>query len=85
MGANPCSTCKYNTKIVSALTTFFQCWRWQTKIFCTFVLGDEVYVKAVDPTNGAITNMYGASDEVYSTFSGYMVAPVYEEFPSVVG
>lgn len=47
--------------------------------------GDEVYVKAVDPTNGAITNMYGASDEVYSTFSGYMVAPVYEEFPSVVG
>ncbi|XP_011442511.2 complement C1q-like protein 4 isoform X1 [Magallana gigas] len=47
--------------------------------------GDEVYVKAVDPTNGAATNMYGASDEVYSTFSGYMVAPVYEEFPSVVG
>lgn len=47
--------------------------------------GDEVYVKAVDPTNGASTNMYGATDEVYSTFSGYMVAPVYEEFPSVVG
>lgn len=59
---------------------------WSLTRFCVGILtGDEVYVKAVDPTNGAATNMYGASDEVYSTFSGYMVAPVYEEFPSVVG
>ena len=25
MGANPCSSCKYYTKIVSALATLFQC------------------------------------------------------------
>jgi hypothetical protein len=27
--------------------------------------------------------MYGATDEVYSTFSGYLISPVFEEFPVV--
>ncbi|KAJ8320828.1 hypothetical protein KUTeg_002415 [Tegillarca granosa] len=44
---------------------------------------DEVYVKAVDPKNGAATSIYGASDEVYSTFSGYLLSPVFEEYPVV--
>ncbi|XP_069107600.1 complement C1q-like protein 3 [Argopecten irradians] len=43
--------------------------------------GDEVYVQAVDPAYGYSTNLYGATNEVYCTFSGYMVSPVYEEIP----
>ena len=40
-------------------------------------------IEAVDSKNGAITSMYGATDEVYSTFSGYLISPVFEEFPVV--
>nr|CBX41690.1 putative C1q domain containing protein MgC1q41 [Mytilus galloprovincialis] len=45
--------------------------------------GDEVYVMAVDSKNGAKTYMYGATDEVYCTFSGYLISPVFEEYPVV--
>ncbi|KAK3587439.1 hypothetical protein CHS0354_007930 [Potamilus streckersoni] len=45
--------------------------------------GDQVYVKAVDQSFGSTTVLFGASDEVYSTFSGYLIAPVFEEFPIV--
>nr|AZS54114.1 sialic acid binding lectin 8 [Ruditapes philippinarum] len=43
--------------------------------------GDQVYVKAVDKSYGVDTNIYGRQNEIYSTFSGYMIAPVYEEIP----
>ncbi|XP_021364325.1 complement C1q-like protein 4 [Mizuhopecten yessoensis] len=43
--------------------------------------GDEVYIQAVDPAYGYATNLYGANDEVYCTFSGYMISPVFEEIP----
>ncbi|XP_060063259.1 complement C1q-like protein 2 [Ylistrum balloti] len=43
--------------------------------------GDEVYIQAVDPIYGYATYLYGANDEVYCTFSGYMISPVYEEIP----
>ncbi|KAK3082621.1 hypothetical protein FSP39_000641, partial [Pinctada imbricata] len=42
--------------------------------------GDEVFVQAVSANQGASTNIYGATDEVYSTFSGYLVSPVFEEY-----
>ncbi|XP_045177710.1 complement C1q-like protein 4 [Mercenaria mercenaria] len=45
--------------------------------------GDQVYVKAVDNSYGTDTNMYGRPDEIYSTFSGYLIAPIYEEIPTV--
>lgn len=45
--------------------------------------GDQVYVKAVDNSYGVDTNLYGQPDEVYSTFSGYLIAPIYEEIPTV--
>ena len=48
-----------------------------------FYSGDEVKVMAVDSKNGASTSMYGATDEVYCTFSGYLISPVFEEFPVV--
>lgn len=43
----------------------------------------QVYVKAVDNSYGVDTNLYGQPDEVYSTFSGYLIAPIYEEIPTV--
>lgn len=49
----------------------------------TFISGDEVKVIAVDSKNGATTYMYGAQDEVYCTFSGYLVSPIFEEIPVV--
>ena len=39
--------------------------------------GDEVSVTCVD---GYYSELYGASDEVYATFSGYLVSPVFQEF-----
>jgi len=42
-----------------------------------------VFVKAVDSVNGIDTTIYGRNDEVYSTFSGYLIAPVYEEIPAI--
>nr|QBS36528.1 C1q [Sinonovacula constricta] len=44
--------------------------------------GDTVYIKAVDAT-GYPVNLYGATDEVYNTFSGYLLAPVFEEITPV--
>merc|ERR1712154_309802 len=39
---------------------------------------DQVYILAADATD-----LYGAVDEVYGTFSGYLIAGLYEEFPVV--
>ncbi|XP_053385702.1 uncharacterized protein LOC128550518 [Mercenaria mercenaria] len=36
-------------------------------------VGDKVYIKSVDGSYGANTVLYGQTDEVYSTFSGYLV------------
>ena len=49
-----------------------------------FTLFKQVYIKAVDHDYGSDTNIYGQMDEVYTTFSGYLIAPVFEEI-SVVG
>ncbi|XP_045178996.2 complement C1q-like protein 4 [Mercenaria mercenaria] len=37
-------------------------------------VGDTVYIKAVDNSYGTDTNLYGQPDEVYSTFSGYLIS-----------
>ena len=39
--------------------------------------GDEVSVTCVD---GYYSELYGMSDEVYATFSGYLISPVFQEF-----
>merc|ERR1711894_688087 len=40
---------------------------------------DQVYVQATDASD-----LYGQPDEVYGTFSGYLISGIYEEF-NVVG
>nr|KAG5709826.1 hypothetical protein BaRGS_032650 [Batillaria attramentaria] len=41
--------------------------------------GDEVYVAAGQDD----VQLYGDPTEVYATFSGYLVSPVFQEFPVV--
>ncbi|WAR10014.1 C1QL4-like protein [Mya arenaria] len=48
------------------------------------IKNDKVFVQAVDEQYGDATDLYGEVDEVYSTFSGYLIAKVYQE-PAVVG
>ncbi|KAL4217357.1 hypothetical protein ACF0H5_023808 [Mactra antiquata] len=43
--------------------------------------GDTVQIKAVDNSYGTDTNMYGQPNEIYSTFSGYLLAPISSEMP----
>lgn len=39
---------------------------------------DQVFI-----TTGDVTDLYGRADEVYGTFSGYLISSIYEEFPVV--
>nr|KAI8738783.1 complement C1q-like protein 4; partial [Biomphalaria glabrata] len=41
---------------------------------------DQVFVQAADQTD-----LYGTPQEIYGTFSGYLISSIYEEFPAVVG
>ena len=42
--------------------------------------GDEVSVACAE---GYYSELYGQPDEIYATFSGYLISPVFQEF--VVG
>ncbi|WAR10013.1 hypothetical protein MAR_035089 [Mya arenaria] len=43
----------------------------------------QVYVKAVHPDYGYPTELYGQQDDVYSTFTGYLLAPLINDAPVV--
>jgi len=43
--------------------------------------GDTVYIKAVDNSYGYDTELYGASDEIYGTFSGYLISGMDQVIP----
>ncbi|KAL4217383.1 hypothetical protein ACF0H5_023834 [Mactra antiquata] len=45
--------------------------------------GDQVYVRSVNSKYGASTDIYGQVDEIYSTFSGYLLSPVYEDIINI--
>ncbi|KAL8576672.1 hypothetical protein ACOMHN_025147 [Nucella lapillus] len=49
-------------------------------VILQLIMGDEVTVAC---TTQYHSELYGASDEVYATFSGYLISPVYQEFPGV--
>ncbi|XP_076458143.1 complement C1q-like protein 4 [Babylonia areolata] len=51
-------------------------------VVLTLNKGDEVYVTGVD---GYTSELYGTPTEIYVTFSGYLISPVFQEFPTVGG
>ncbi|KAH3747719.1 complement C1q tumor necrosis factor-related protein 6-like [Dreissena polymorpha] len=43
--------------------------------------GDQVYIRAVKARFGIATGLYDQPDEIYSTFSGYLITAIATETP----
>ncbi|KAL4217381.1 hypothetical protein ACF0H5_023832 [Mactra antiquata] len=40
--------------------------------------GDTMFIRSVKNDNGYTTELYGRSDQIYNTFTGYLLLPVHE-------